>query len=222
MESIRVLIVDDHPMVRVGLRHCLASYGGVNVVGDAANGREALREIEACQPQVVLMDLVMPELNGVDAIREVRARWPDVKVLALTSFTEDARVTAAMEAGAAGYLLKDVEPRDLVAAIRDVHRGEVPLHPKAARVLVDSWRAGPDEQPAAPSNVSPLTKRETEVLRLLAKGKSNRAIARELVISEKTVKTHVSNILSKFGVRNRTQAVRRARQLDLIPHLGSS
>lgn len=217
MNPIRVLIVDDHTMVRMGLKLCLASHSGVTVVGEATNGREALQQIEICRPQVVLMDLVMPEMNGVDAIREIRARWSAVKVLALTSFTEDEHVTAAMKAGAGGYLLKDVEPRELVAAIQEAYRGEVPLHPQAARVLVDSWR-----DTTAQTNASPLTSRETEVLRLVAEGMSNRAIAQELVISEKTVKAHVSSILSKFGVRNRWQAVSHARQSGLLPPSSST
>lgn len=218
MDAIRVLIVDDHTMVRMGLKLCLANYSGVTVVGEAANGQEALQEIETCQPHVVLMDLIMPELSGVDAIRAVRKHWPEVKVLALTSFTEDTHVTAAMEAGAAGYLFKDVEPHELVAAIQEAHRGEVPLHPQAARVLVDSWRDA-TKHSLTPVRASPLTKRETEVLQLLGQGKSNRAIAQELVISEKTVKAHVSSILSKFGVRNRMQAVHCGRQLGLLPPL---
>jgi len=217
MEAIRVLIVDDHTMVRVGLRHCLASYSGVTVVGEAADGQAALREVEACQPHVVLMDLVMPGMNGVDATRLIKVRWPAVKVLALTSFAEDEYVTAAMEAGAAGYLIKDVEPHELVMAIQKAHRGEVPLDSQAARVLVDSWR-----DTAAQTNASPLTSRETEVLRLVAEGKSNRVIAEDLVISEKTVKSHVSSILSKFDVRNRMQAVRHARRQGLLPPLSSS
>ena len=224
MEHIRVLIVDDHPMVRVGLQHCIASHKSeVEVVGEAANGREALQAVESLRPQVVLMDLVMPKMDGVAATREIRARWPTVRVIALTSFPEDAYVTKAMKAGAAGFLHKDVEPSELIAAIRQAHRGEAPLHPRAAQVLLDSWRDAPAEQIAETSSaLSPLTPRETEVLCLLAKGRPNRAIAQELVVSEKTVKAHVSNILSKLDVRNRTQAVRRARQLDLIPRLGFS
>lgn len=217
MDPIRVLIVDDHAMVRVGLRHCLASYRGVTVVGEAADGREALRQMERCRPQVVLMDLVLPELSGVEAIRAIKARWPAVKVLALTSFTDDQYVTAAMEAGAEGYLVKDLEPHELVAAIQQAHAGEVPLHPQAARVLVDSWRS----TAAGPSRPHPgaslLTAREVEVLRLVAEGKSNRAIAAALVISEKTVKAHVSSILTKLGADNRMQAVHYGRQSGLLP-----
>lgn len=219
MEPIQVFIVDDHTMVRMGLRLCLANYAEVTVVGEAANGREALQKIEDSQPQIVLMDLIMPEMNGVEAIRKIKTRWPAVKVIALTSFTEDEYITAAMDAGASGYLLKDVEPAALVEAIKETHRGEVPLHPQAAKVLLDSWR---DATGARSVPASPLTERETEVLQLLGKGKSNRAIAAELVIAEATVKAHVSSILNKFGVRNRWQAVRHARQSGILPPLNSS
>ena len=214
MAPVRVLVVDDHAMVRIGLKHCLASYGDIVVVGEAGNGREAVRQAEACQPDVVLMDLVMPELNGTEAIRQIKAHWPGIKVLALTSFIEEQYITAALEAGAEGYVLKDVEPPDLVAAIRKAHRGEVPLDAQAARVIVNSWRstaAGPGH-PAA----SPLTDREVEVLRLAAEGKSNRDIAAALVISEKTVKAHISSILAKLGVQNRVQAIRYGRQTGLL------
>lgn len=223
MNPIRVLIVDDHTMVRMGLKLCLSNYSQITVVGEAASGQEALRQIEAGQPQVVLMDLVMPEMGGIEVIRRVKARWPQIKVLALTSFSEDKHVTAAIDAGAAGYLLKDVEPWELVAAIQQAHSGEVPLHPQAARVLVDSWRDVTRPAPSpAQAEPSPLTKRETEILQLLGHGKSNRTIAQELSISEKTVKAHVSSILSKLGVQNRTQAVRQGRQLGLLPPLTSS
>jgi DNA-binding NarL/FixJ family response regulator len=215
MESIRVLIVDDHPMVRVGLKHCLASYGHIEVVGEAASGREALQKVEACKPQVVLMDLVMPEMNGAETTRNIKARWPEVKVLALTSFTEEQYVTAAMEAGAVGYLVKDVEPRDLVAAIQKAQRGEIPLDTQAAKVLVDSWRntAG---QNRTPPSASPLSSREIEVLQLAAEGRPNRDIAKVLFISEKTVKAHMSSILIKLGAHNRVQAIRYARQAGLL------
>jgi DNA-binding NarL/FixJ family response regulator len=215
MAPIRVLIVDDHAMVRVGLRHCLASYGDIVVVGEAGNGREAVTQAEACQPDVVLMDLVMPEMNGTEATRHIKARWAGVKVLALTSFIEEQYITAALEAGADGYVLKDVEPPDLVAAIHRAHRGEVPLDAQAAKVIVNSWRnssAGPGRAPA----ISPLSEREIEVLRLAAEGKSNRDIAGALVISEKTVKAHMSSILAKLGVQNRVQAIRYGRQTGLL------
>lgn len=222
MDPIQVLIVDDHTMVRMGLRLCLSNYQSIEVVGEAASGREALKQLEDIQPQVVLLDLIMPDMNGIEVIRKVNQRWPEIKVLALTSFTEEKHVTDAIDAGAAGYLFKDVEPGDLVAAIQHAYQGHVPLHPQAARVLVDSRRG--EGQSSSPPQIdpSPLTPRETEVLQLLSHGKSNRTIGEELDISEKTVKAHVSHILNKLRVRNRTQAVRQGRQLGLLPPLASS
>ena len=215
MAPIRVLIVDDHAMVRIGLKYCLASYGDIVVVAEAGNGREAVRQAEACQPDVVLMDLVMPELNGTEAIRQIKARWPEIKVLALTSFIEEQYIMAALEAGAEGYVLKDVEPSDLVAAIQMAHRGELPLDAQAARVIVNSWRST-TAGPSRPAAAAPLTDREVEVLRLAAEGKSNRDIAADLVISEKTVKAHMSSVLAKLGVHNRVQAIRYGRQTGLL------
>ncbi len=215
MDSIRVLIVDDHAMVRMGLKHCFASYSAIQVVGEAANGRDALREVEACQPQVVLMDLVMPEMNGTEAIRHIKARWPEVKVLALTSFIEDQLITTALEAGAEGYLMKNVEPPDLVAAILKAQRGEFPLDAQAAKVLVASWRHTVG-QSRMPPPAPPLSPREIDVLRLAAEGQSNRDIAEALFVSEKTVKAHISSILIKLGVHNRVQAIHQARQWGLL------
>ena len=223
MDPIQVLIVDDHTMVRMGLQLCLKNYPEITVVDEATGGKEALQKIEVNQPDVILMDLIMPEMDGVEVIREINTRWPAVKVIALTSFTEEKHITAAMDAGASGYLLKDVEPPALVAAIKDTYRGEVPLHPQAARVLLESWRhATAASSSSISANTSPLTKREMDVLHLLGQGKTNRAIAEELVIAEKTVKAHVSSILNKFDAGNRWQAVRRARQLGLLPPLSSS
>jgi DNA-binding NarL/FixJ family response regulator len=208
-------------MVRMGLRLCLTNYSDILVVGEAANGREAMGKIETSQPQVVLMDLIMPEMNGVEAIREIKARWPAVKVLVLTSFAEDKHVKTALEAGATGYLLKDIEPPALVAAIREAQRGDMPLHAQAARIVIESWREALSSQPAPLSAPPLLTRREAEILQQLGQGKSNQAIAGELVISEKTVKAHVSSILSELGVRSRLQAVRHARKLGLLPPLNS-
>lgn len=216
MDSTRVLIVDDHAMVRLGLKHCLASYRDVEVVGEAANGRDALQQVEACRPDVVLMDLVMPEMNGTEAIRHIKARWPAVKVLALTSFVEDQLITTALEAGAEGYLMKNVEPPDLVAAIQKAQRGEYPLDAQAARVLVTSWRHAVAQRHLPPP-ASPLSPREIEVLRLAAEGQSNRDIAAALFVSEKTIKAHISSILIKLGVHNRVQAIYQARQSGLLP-----
>lgn len=217
MTPVRILIVDDHPMVRMGLKLCLTNYNDIMVVGEAANGREAMRQIETGQPQVVLMDLVMPEMNGVEAIREINSRWPTVKVLVLTSFAEDKHVKTALEAGATGYLLKDIEPPALVAAIREAQQGDIPLHAQAARIVVESWRDALASQPLPLSAPPLLTRREVEILQRLDQGQSNQDIAGELVISEKTVKAHVSNILSKLGVRSRLQAVKQARKLGLLP-----
>lgn len=220
-KPVRVVIVDDHLMVRLGLKLCLKGYPEISVVGEAENGCSALDIIASMQPDVVLMDLVMPECDGVDAIRLIERRFPQTKVLALTSFLEDHRVTEVMAAGAAGYLLKDIEPRDLVNAIRAVSRGEVALHPHAARVLVQEWREGTAPAsdvgvPSAPAEPPILTARQMEVMEQLAQGKSNQAIADELSITVKTVKAHISSILARLGVENRVQAIVRARELGLL------
>lgn len=199
-EKIRVLIVDDHTVVRKGIRALLATEPGIEVVGEAVDGEEAIHRALALRPDVVLMDLVMPKLDGVQATKALREKLPGMKVLVLTSFVEDRRIVAAIEAGALGYLLKDSSPQDLVRAIREVHRGESALHPKVAQRLV-SHLQGPEE-PAREG----LTQREEKVLELIARGLSNREIARELSISEPTVRTHVSNILRKLHLKSRTQA----------------
>jgi DNA-binding NarL/FixJ family response regulator len=197
---IRVLIADDHPVVRQGLRTFLASRDGIDVVGEAADGEQAVEAALAHRPDVVLMDLEMPVLDGIGAIRRLATLGAPAKVIVLTGFGNDERVFPALAAGAAGYLLKDVDPADLEAAIRNVHRGDAGLHPRiAARLLREL------SQPAK-QGAGPLTPREQEVLALLAEGRSNREIARSLVVSEKTVKTHVSNILAKLGLADRTQA----------------
>jgi NarL family two-component system response regulator LiaR len=196
---IRILIADDHAVVRQGLRTFLALQEDMEVVADAADGEEAVRAAAAHAPDVVLMDLVMPRLGGVEAIRRIVAGRPATRVIALTSFLDDDKVLPAVRAGAAGYLLKDVLPPELVRAIRTVHRGEALLHPAvAARVL---------EEVATPAAPPPaLTPREREVLALLARGLANKRIAQELGIAEKTVKIHVSRVLHKLGVADRTQA----------------
>jgi NarL family two-component system response regulator LiaR len=199
-EKIRVLIADDHTVVRKGIRALLETEPGIEVVGEAADGEDAVHRALALKPDVVLMDLVMPKLDGVQAIRAIMERRPGVKILVLTSFAEDKRILSAIEAGALGYLLKDSSPQDLVRAIREVHRGESALHPKVAQRLVSRLRE--PEEPAREE----LTERERKVLELIAKGLSNREIARELSISEPTVRTHVSNILRKLHLKSRTQA----------------
>ncbi len=200
MKHIDVLLVDDHPVVRQGLRTFLDLQPDIQVVGEAADGIEAVAQAERLQPDVVLMDLVLPALDGIGAIRRIRTLSPSTKVLVLTSFGEDSRIFPAIKAGAAGYLLKDVEPQELAGAIRRVCDGEGLLHPAvAARVMRELAGEG-----AAASER--LTARELDVLELLAAGRSNREIAAELVLSEKTVKTHVSNILAKLHLPDRTQA----------------
>lgn len=195
---IRILLVDDHNVVRQGLRMVLSLENDLQVVGEAANGLEAVEQVQALQPQVVLMDLLMPVMNGVDAIRAIKAAHPEIEVVALTSVLEDHLVIDAVEAGAMGYLLKETGPETLFEAIRAASRGEVRLDPKAQKRLLREVRT--------PEMREALTNRETETLRLLARGLANREIATELGISEMTVKTHVSNVLSKLNLASRTQA----------------
>jgi DNA-binding NarL/FixJ family response regulator len=198
-DPIRLLLADDHPVVRQGLRAFLESREGITVVGEAADGEAVVALASELDPDVVLMDLVMPGLDGVSAIRRLRALGSRAAVIVLTSFAGDEQVFPALDAGAAGYLLKDVEPADLERAVRTVHAGGAQLDPDVAARLVRAVtrsRAEPDQ----------LTARELEVLRLLARGRSNRQIARDLVVSEKTVKTHVSSILAKLRLADRTQA----------------
>lgn len=206
--AVRILIADDHKVVRQGLRMFLALDPDLEVVGEAENGRMALEMARALQPDVVLMDLIMPEMTGVEATAAIRQELPDTEVIAVTSVLEDNSVIGAIRAGAIGYLLKDVEADELVRAIKAAGAGQVQLSPKAAARLMKEVRA--------PENPEPLTERETEVLRLLAQGFSNKEIAQHLVIGEKTVKTHVSNILSKLSVVSRTQAALYAARIGLV------
>jgi NarL family two-component system response regulator LiaR len=214
MAKIRVLIVDDHGVVRQGLRTYLELMDDLEVVGEAGNGLEAVAQVRQHQPDVVLMDLVMPEMDGIEATRQVGTISPSTRVIVLTSFADDEKVFPAIKAGATGYLLKDVSPGDLANAIRAVHAGETHLHPDITKRLVDqltSQRADPRPTPGE------LTPRELEVLRLIAQGMSNREIAQALTISEKTVKTHVSNILSKLHLADRTQAAIYAHRHGVAP-----
>ena len=199
---IRVLIADDHAVVREGLRGFLALQDDVEVVGEAADGEEAIAAAERLAPDVALVDLVMPRVDGIEAIKRIRAAAPATRIIVLTSFTDEDKMLPAVRAGAVGYLLKDVEPQELVAAIRTVNDGETLLHPAVVRELVREV-AGARRPPAADN---PLTSREREVLGLIARGRANKAIAFELGVAEKTVKTHVSNILAKLNVTDRTQA----------------
>lgn len=210
-EMIRVLIVDDHAMVRQGLRTFLelhdASILPIEVVGEAANGREAVEMARRTQPDVVLLDLVMPEMDGIHATPRIIECSPQTRVIILTSFGEEDRVLPAIRAGAQGYLLKDIPPDELVQAVRQVYLGKVQLHPEVARKLMSAVAAQTEPPTSrAAEGEDGLTEREHEVLQLIADGLSNREIAEKLVISEKTVKTHVSNILGKLGLADRTQA----------------
>jgi NarL family two-component system response regulator LiaR len=198
--SVRVMIVDDHTIVREGLRTFLDMLPDIELVGEAGNGEEALVVAAKVRPDVVLMDLVMPLMDGIEAIRRLHAESPQIKVIALTSFSDDDKLYPAIKAGAAAYLLKDVGPQQLAEAIRAAARGEMHLHPEVTRRLM-SGIAGGGADP-----VEPLTAREEEVLHCLGRGLSNKEIGAELFISEKTAKTHVSNILGKLGLQDRTQA----------------
>jgi DNA-binding NarL/FixJ family response regulator len=201
--SIRVAIADDHAVVRQGLRTFLELQDGMDVVGEAADGEEAVALVERVAPDVVLLDLVMPRLDGLQVIPRIRDVAPGTRILVLTSFADDRTVLPAIRAGAAGYLLKDVQPPELAAAIRTVHAGEAQLAAPVATMLVEQLAA---EDDAGAERGDHLTPRELEVLSELARGRANKAIAFELGVSERTVKTHVSNILGKLGFTDRTQA----------------
>ena len=199
---IRIFIADDHPIVRRGIRDLLETETGLQVIGEASDGRAAVRLVSELQPDLVLMDLVMPEMDGIEATRRICADNPAVHVLVLTSFATDDKIFPAIKAGALGYLIKDTGPDELIEAIRRVHRGEPSLHPTIAQKLLTEI-SGASTQPPTPE---PLTERELEVLKLLARGQNNQEIAETLVISVATVYTHVSNILAKLHLASRTQA----------------
>jgi len=208
---IRVVIADDHAIVRKGIRALLSVKPDIEVVGEASDGAETVAQAQALCPDVILMDLVMPEMDGIEATRQIVGQQPGVRILVLTSFAADDKVFPAIKAGALGYLLKDSGPDDLVQAIHQVYRGEPALEPSIARkVLLELSQ--PPKEPLTPE---PLTERELEVLRLIAQGRSNREIAEQLVIAEMTVRTHVSNILSKLHLASRTQATLYALQEGL-------
>jgi DNA-binding NarL/FixJ family response regulator len=208
--TIRVLIADDHSVVRQGLRMFLALDSELEVVGEAEDGAQALSRARELRPDVVLMDMLMPVMDGVAATEAIRGELPDTEVIALTSVLDDSSVVGAVKAGAIGYLLKDTEAEELCRAIKAAAAGQVQLSPQAAARLVREVRT-PDVAPTS------LSERETQVLRLIARGKANKEIAAELTIGEKTVKTHVSSILNKLGVQSRTQAAIYAAQSGLVP-----
>ena len=201
-ETIRILIADDNAIVRKGLHTLISSEPGMDIVGEAADGVEAVFKARTLQPDVILLDLVMPRQDGVEAIIEIKEVDPEARILVLTSFAEEEKVFAAIRAGALGYLLKDSPPLALIDAIYDVHRGDSSLHPSIARKLIRELNRPPD----LPPTEDPLTEREVEVLKLVAQGLSNQEIADRLYISPRTVGVHVGHILDKLHLANRTQA----------------
>ncbi|MCP4542586.1 MAG: response regulator transcription factor [Chloroflexi bacterium] len=201
-KTIRILIADDHPVVRQGLRGLLSTEPGMEVIGEAVDGAKAVLQARSLQPDVILMDIVMPNKNGIEAVREIKAENPDARILILTSFAEDDKVFPAIKSGALGYLLKDSSPQELLQAIHDVCRGEPSLHPTIAHKLMYEL----DQPPDLPLTEDPLTAREVEVLRLVAQGLSNHEIAEKLFITYQTVGNYVSTILNKLHLANRTQA----------------
>lgn len=201
-ESIRVLLADDHAIVRKGISLLLMSEDGIEVVGEACDGVEAVQQALNLQPNIVILDMVMPKLNGLEAIIQIKDKLPDTRILVLTSFSEDNQVFPAIKAGALGYLLKDSSPDQLIQAIYDVHAGKSSLHPAIALKVIQELN-NPLE---LPPTEAPLTERELDVLKLLAKGLTNHEIAERLVVSDRTIGNHIGNILSKLHLANRTQA----------------
>jgi NarL family two-component system response regulator LiaR len=203
-KRIRLLVVDDQNIVRKGVRALLEQVDDIDVIGEASNGEEAVEQAKQLNPDVILMDLMMPKMDGITAIQEIQASQLPARIIALTSFVTEDKVFPAIKAGAMGYLLKDSEPEDLIAAIRKVNLGEPSLHPVVAKmVLQELGQPAQQEQPLTPD---PLTQREVDIIRLVAQGLSNRQIAEQLVIGDATVRTHVGNVLNKLHLANRVQA----------------
>jgi NarL family two-component system response regulator LiaR len=211
-DAIRVFVTDDHSIIRKGIRATMELIPDIVIVGEASNGQEAVSIISSIMPDVVLMDLVMPVMDGIEAIRQIKAKHPDISILVLTTFAGEDKIFPAIKAGALGYHLKDSEPDELVKAIRQVFSGESSLHPIIARKVLQELTR-PAEQPPTPN---PLTQREVEVLRLVAQGMQNPEIAEKFVLSEATVRTHVSNIMNKLHLASRTQAALYALREGLV------
>jgi two-component system, NarL family, response regulator LiaR len=211
-DKVRLLIVDDHAVVRQGLITFLELQDEIEVVGEASNGKEAIQKVQELEPDVVLMDLVMPVMDGLTAIKQIKQLRPSTEVIALTSFADDEKVFTAIRSGATGYLLKDVQPNDLVKAVLAADRGEVQLHPEVAKLLMHEVVAPAKEA----DTLDDLTEREREVLGLLGLGMSNKEIAYKISVSEKTVKAHVSSILNKLNLPGRTHAALYASKRGLV------
>jgi len=216
-DAIRILLVDDQKLMREGLRVLLEMETDLQVVGEAGDGEAALEIYARRRPDVVLMDIRMPGMDGVETTRRLRDRWPEARVIILTTFDDDEYVFEGLRAGALGYLLKDVSGRDLAEAVRTVAGGGALIEPSVARKVVSEFaRLSPPARPPGAGLAEPLSEREQEILQLLAQGLSNREIARRLFLAQGTVKNYVTNILHKLGVRDRTQAALRARELGLL------
>ena len=212
MSQTRLLIVDDHAIVRKGILMFLKTSPSIQIIGEAEDGHDAIRKAKSLRPDVILMDLVMPGVDGIEAITELKHHLPQTKIIVLTTFSDESKFSAAMAAGADGYMLKDADGDALLQAIQAAQRGDMPLHPSVTRHLVASVKNGPDIK----NGTTRLTEREKEVLRLVAKGWGNQAIAQALNLSTGTVKVHVSNILGKLNVASRTEAAMSAIQTGII------